>query len=618
MHKKRCDVKNEGRKVPYSKNSERKNQEGKEEKEENDEERTMSPSVLALSSVSVSAAAWSQRRRSTLTVIGLVLMLAIEIPIIRCFQQQQYRYRQSSSRTFRPCRSSPSSSFIAFRNTETTKDARVPGYSKTSPKLTLALASSLSSSSSMQPTIHQPPQTQYATYLVTCVPGLAHIVQRELEDIRQMITTAKKKEKNLPEEDVDEEEYAIVDIAVSGNAGVTFEATREGSLYVLCWLRSGHRLLELVAATTTDVEASSLLTSRHDLSTFIRNAVNVKDLLGDGQGGMLTVSVKAILNNPRDLPKDLSHSHYTALTIKNALCDVVRELRQGDRPTVDIDNPDVPLVAILRGVNFYQNYHQDYNNNNNGYAEDHNDEGAASISLYRSLHPPGSLHKRGYRSGSAIHKAAMKESMAAGLLIEAGWKDKVDSVMANYQQRRKNHNKNNDHDDDAEEPQQQQQQRLKLIDPMAGSGSLVIEAAMLASNISPGLMRIRCGVPNHLHPPVTRWKTPLLPDTTTNYDVAAAWKTVLLDATERAKEGMRILKQDPSLIQIVGNDIYPPAVDVFEESLRSAGLLNLVELSNKDCYDLDATSTTTSTLADENTDHDTNNIDYVVATNPPW
>ena len=81
---------------------------------------------------------------------------------------------------------------------------------------------------------------------------------------------------------------------------------------------------------------------------------------------------------------------------------------------------------------------------------------------------------------------------------------------------------------------------------------------------------------------------------------------------------MRILKQDPSLIQIVGNDIYPPAVDVFEESLRSAGLLNLVELSNKDCYDLDATSTTSSTLADENTDHDTNNIDYVVATNPPW
>ena len=117
--------------------------------------------------------------------------------------------------------------------------------------------------------------------------------------------------------------------------------------------------------------------------------------------------MKTILNNPRQLPKDLSHSHYTALSVKNSLCDVVRDMR-GDRPDVDVDNPDLPLVAILRGM-----------------GDSRFDDGAASLSIYKSLHPPGSLHKRGYRSGGAMHKAAMKESMAAGLLLEAGWNEKV-------------------------------------------------------------------------------------------------------------------------------------------------------------------------------------------------
>lgn len=92
------------------------------------------------------------------------------------------------------------------------------------------------------------------------------------------------------------------------------------------------------------------------------------------------MSVKVIANGR--LPKDISHSHYTSLTIKNALVDQVRVLKDGERPDVDIDDPDVPLVAIF-----------------------HSQGMAAHMSLYRSLSPPGSLHRRGYRSGGAIHKA---------------------------------------------------------------------------------------------------------------------------------------------------------------------------------------------------------------------
>ena len=94
------------------------------------------------------------------------------------------------------------------------------------------------------------------------------------------------------------------------------------------------------------------------------------------------MSVKVIANGR--MPKDISHSHYTALTIKNALVDQVRALKDGERPDVDIDDADVPLVAILHS---------------NGYSD------TADMNLYRCLSPAGSLHRRGYRSGGAIHKA---------------------------------------------------------------------------------------------------------------------------------------------------------------------------------------------------------------------
>ena len=410
-----------------------------------------------------------------------------------------------------------------------------------------------------------PPGEQYSTYLATCVPGLAHVLQREVEDLRPKLS------------DFD----GITDVKQSGNAAVTFEATREGSLYALCWLRSAHRLLELVAATeesnnmgggrfnSDNIDRDALLYTKDDLFNFVQHSVNAKDLLGDGKGGLLTLSVKTILNNPRQLPKDLSHSHYTALSIKNSLCDVVRDMR-GDRPDVDVDNPDLPLVAILRGM-----------------GDSRFDDGAASLSIYKSLHPPGSLHKRGYRSGGAMHKAAMKESMAAGLLLEAGWNEKVQDVIA------------------VTDREGSALKKLSMVDPMAGSGSLVLEACMMACDISPGLMRIRCGIPNHSNPPVTRWKA------NQQENVEAAWKEVLLDATNRAKAGIKRMREHPSLIEIEGNDMHPRAVEIMETSLEAAGLAKFVRLSNMDCYDMDGRK-------DDESDENTSNCEYFVATNPPW
>jgi len=195
-------------------------------------------------------------------------------------------------------------------------------------------------------------------YLATCIPGLAPYMEEELKKCGALSTE------------------------VLSNAAVSFMAVDENNsncvpLKALLWVRTAHRILEKID-TFYDIH------SRDDVYNAVQQSrMDIKDLLGDGTGGLLSLSVKVIVNGR--LPKDISHSHYTALMIKNALVDQVRDLKGGERPDVDLDDPDVPLVAIFHG---------------RGETSD--------MTLYRSLAPPASLHKRGYRSDGAIHKAGEK------------------------------------------------------------------------------------------------------------------------------------------------------------------------------------------------------------------
>ena len=63
-----------------------------------------------------------------------------------------------------------------------------------------------------------------------------------------------------------------------------------------------------------------------------------------------------------------------------------------------------------------------------------------------------SLHKRGYRIGNV--EAPLNEVLAAGMILKTGWRGESN-----------------------------------FIDPMCGSGTLLIEAAMIALNIAPGVFR---------------------------------------------------------------------------------------------------------------------------------
>jgi 23S rRNA (guanine2445-N2)-methyltransferase / 23S rRNA (guanine2069-N7)-methyltransferase len=123
----------------------------------------------------------------------------------------------------------------------------------------------------------------------------------------------------------------------------------------------------------------------------------------------------------------ITHTHFGALKLKDAICDGLRAWA-GYRPDVQRERPDVRVHA-------HANHEQ------------------VTISIDLSGE---SLHRRGYRG--AAGEAPLKENVAAGILLRAGWPQLA-----------------------AED--------AGFVDPMCGSGTLVIEAALIAAGRAPGLTR---------------------------------------------------------------------------------------------------------------------------------
>ena len=441
-------------------------------------------------------------------------------------------------------------------------------------------------------------------YFATCIPGLSSTLAKELIDI------------------------GADNVEISGTSGVKFRGGRSEEdigMKALMYVRTAHRIMELITTSTSYSEnrddyyddyngnneddyfynqnPKEIIHDRDSLYNFIQSSItpyHLQNLLGNGKGGLLTLNVSTIMNNQRCIPKDLCHSHYTALTIKNALVDNVRNLRKdGKRPDVDLDDPDVPLMAVLRGVQDDSNRGRSSSKRNyrsrgdrNEYDDDRNngyDEKTVHVSLYRILHSGGSsLHRRGYRSSSAIHKAAMKESMASGLLLESGW-DKLCFAARN---------KDN--------------LPAVLIDPMCGSGTFCVEAAMIASDYAPGLMRMRCfdnkGNNNsnkqwnpHYIPPVLRWK-----DSNQKY-----WKKLVLEARDRASSGMEWMKgtnlHNPEISNcvIMGNELNPGAFELANANKLNSGFDKVISIHEGDCIDWDLEGNVIPGRT-------------IVVSNPPW
>ncbi len=123
----------------------------------------------------------------------------------------------------------------------------------------------------------------------------------------------------------------------------------------------------------------------------------------------------------------ITHSKYAALTVKDAIVDQFREAC-GERPNVQTEQPSLRVNAyVFRD----------------------------KVRLAVDLSGEG-LHRRGYRQAQG--PAPLKENLAAAMLMQANWLERAKSG----------------------EP---------LVDPMCGSGTLLIEAALMARDIPPGRLR---------------------------------------------------------------------------------------------------------------------------------
>ncbi len=127
----------------------------------------------------------------------------------------------------------------------------------------------------------------------------------------------------------------------------------------------------------------------------------------------------------------VEHTQYGAQRVKDAIVDQFRE-RTGTRPSVD-------RAAPMLRINV------------------HAARGRAVVAIDLS---GDSLHRRGYRGGQGA--APLKENLAAAILLRAGWPSNAEAGGS-------------------------------FVDPLCGSGTLPIEAAMIAAGIAPGLQRERFG-----------------------------------------------------------------------------------------------------------------------------
>ena len=182
----------------------------------------------------------------------------------------------------------------------------------------------------------------------------------------------------------------------------------------------------------------------------------------------------------------VTHTQFGAQRVKDAVVDQFRE-RTGTRPSVDRDAPTLRINV-------------------------HASRGAVTVAIDLS---GDSLHRRGYRGGQGA--APLKENLAAAILIRAGW-PAIAAAGGGF------------------------------VDPMCGSGTFPIEAALIAADIAPGLFRERFGF--------ERWK---------QHD-AAAWSRLRADAESR---------RQPDLLtpgRIRGFDRDPVAIRDAEANAARAGL----------------------------------------------
>ena len=264
----------------------------------------------------------------------------------------------------------------------------------------------------------------------------------------------------------------------AGNGGVSARADREAAYRTCLWSRLASRvLMPLASGAVADPEALYALargvawTDLFDVS---------KRFAIEAAGTSATVT----------------HSHYAALKVKDAVVDAFRDLL-GKRPDVARDDPDIRIHLHL-----------------------HRDRATLSLDLSGD-----SLHRRGYRQQAG--EAPLKETLAAAMLMRAGWSAQAAGGAP-------------------------------LWDPFCGSGTLVIEGAMIAADAAPQRNRSRFGF--------EAW----------NDHVPALLKRLRAEADERFAAGLKTL---PPLI---GSDTDRRVLLIAQANAAKAGFSQQIRWIEQD------------------------------------
>lgn len=189
----------------------------------------------------------------------------------------------------------------------------------------------------------------------------------------------------------------------------------------------------------------------------------------------------------------IRHTRFGAQTVKDGVVDRLQAAGL-PRPSVELRQPDLRLYAHLH-------------------------RGRLTLGIDLSGE---SLHRRGYRRD--VGHAPLKENLAAALLVRAGWPALT-------------------------------RQGAPLVDPLCGAGTLLIEAAMMAADLAPNLMRERFGFHG--------WA---------GHD-EAAWHELKREAEARASIGRRRCRS-----RFYGFDQSPAALSAAKSNAMRAGIPALIEL----------------------------------------
>ena len=188
----------------------------------------------------------------------------------------------------------------------------------------------------------------------------------------------------------------------------------------------------------------------------------------------------------------IRNTQFGAVRAKDAIADYFVAL-SGERPNVEKEQPEVRIALRIK-----------------------RDVVTVSIDLSGE-----SMHRRGYRQQGGM--APLKENLAAGLLLRAGWG--TDCGLT------------------------------QLIDPMCGSGTFLVEAAMMSLDIAPGLRRSYWGFKG--------WK---------QHD-HRMWQQLMDFAKNR--------KKDPATlgIRFQGTDREQKAIAASRENIKRAGLTGVIDVT---------------------------------------